>query len=1131
MKERLNQRVHPALLAAAAGVALASASAAQAQSSWAAAVSDSWFNPARWSPAAVPNSSGTNVTLGLGTAYTVSMQNAGASCNTLTLSNVNATLSIFDNAALNVYGNISNTGLIQISASGAPGNGTLLNAANPIVLSGTGTVRLAAASSNGDSDAAYLYNNGNAANSMTNSAGHTIAGYGRVYNGIINNGTVNADQNGKGLLMIGSPKTNNASITASNGGFVQFRTIGLTQGAGGVCASSNSSPIQFVGASVAGGTLDGAGTGSGIQFYGASSLSGVTLLNTARVTDNSSVSINAGGVINNGTWTVSDPAAPGNNAYVNATDASVTLGGTGTLRLQGIGGGNGDNDSAYLYNNGNAANIFTNATTHSIRGYGRIYAGLVNNGTVNSDIAGKGIILISAAKTNNGTMTASNGGFLQFRGVTVTGNPAAQIISTDAASPVQFVSSTLSGGGFTTAGTGVFQYYGSSTLSNLTVNGVHTVTDNSSVLLATDLVNNGSWKISDPAAPGNNAHFDAAAPVSITGTGTITLQGPQSGNGDNDAAYLYNNANAANTLTLGANQTLNGYGRVHVALINNGLVNANNSPNAGGPTSKGIVFLATPKTNNATITSSNGGFWYFRGITVTNNGLLSSSNTSVSGGGFENCTVNGGTITNVSGQSFGTAGTVGINGSTLTPGSFIQVNDNSTMTSTGLTNNGTILVSNPAAPGNPARINSTSPGTTIGGSGLIRLQGTGNGDNDSAYVYDNGNAANAITQAAPHSINGHGRIFSALTNNGTVNADDAGKYIVMLGSAKTNNATITSSNGGGWHLRAFTLTQGASGVLSTQGASTGGLENATVSGGSIGSSASGPVSNYGSSTLDGVTINTGSVLQISDNSTLNVTANGIVNNGTVLVETLGAPGNPARLVAPGAATISGTGTVRMQATGFANDSAYLWGQSSAANPLTLGSGQAVTGSGRFYGNIVVNGTIAPDQPFGTPTALGLIQPMGSSLTLGGKSVFNCQLGSVASYDALQGTSPVTINPGATLNISIVNPFDPPVGSTYTIVSGSSVTGQFTNTNFQPLINKKQAFLIYGPTFVRLYVTCYVNCDNSTGSPTLTANDFQCFLNRFAQGDPYANCDSSTGTPTLTANDFQCFLNKFAGGCI
>jgi hypothetical protein len=60
--------------------------------------------------------------------------------------------------------------------------------------------------------------------------------------------------------------------------------------------------------------------------------------------------------------------------------------------------------------------------------------------------------------------------------------------------------------------------------------------------------------------------------------------------------------------------------------------------------------------------------------------------------------------------------------------------------------------------------------------------------------------------------------------------------------------------------------------------------------------------------------------------------------------------------------------------------------------------------------------------------------------------------------------------------------------------------------------------------------CWANCDNSTVSPVLTANDFQCFLNKFAAGDLYANCDGSSVPPLLNANDFQCFLNAYASGC-
>lgn len=60
--------------------------------------------------------------------------------------------------------------------------------------------------------------------------------------------------------------------------------------------------------------------------------------------------------------------------------------------------------------------------------------------------------------------------------------------------------------------------------------------------------------------------------------------------------------------------------------------------------------------------------------------------------------------------------------------------------------------------------------------------------------------------------------------------------------------------------------------------------------------------------------------------------------------------------------------------------------------------------------------------------------------------------------------------------------------------------------------------------------CYANCDLSTVPPILNVNDFACFLNQFAAGDPYANCDNSTIPPVLNVNDFTCFINAFAGGC-
>ena len=102
--------------------------------------------------------------------------------------------------------------------------------------------------------------------------------------------------------------------------------------------------------------------------------------------------------------------------------------------------------------------------------------------------------------------------------------------------------------------------------------------------------------------------------------------------------------------------------------------------------------------------------------------------------------------------------------------------------------------------------------------------------------------------------------------------------------------------------------------------------------------------------------------------------------------------------------------------------------------------------------------------------------------------------------------------------------------------GASTGGSFSLTG---TIGQHDAAAQSGGTFVLgggfwftppLAALCYPNCDTSTGTPVLTPNDFQCFLDKFAANDPYANCDHSSGVPLLTANDFQCFLNAYAAGC-
>ena len=63
------------------------------------------------------------------------------------------------------------------------------------------------------------------------------------------------------------------------------------------------------------------------------------------------------------------------------------------------------------------------------------------------------------------------------------------------------------------------------------------------------------------------------------------------------------------------------------------------------------------------------------------------------------------------------------------------------------------------------------------------------------------------------------------------------------------------------------------------------------------------------------------------------------------------------------------------------------------------------------------------------------------------------------------------------------------------------------------------------------VTCYADCDTSTGVGILDIFDFLCFGNRFGANDPYAcDCDTQTGQGVCDVFDFLCFGNRFAAGC-
>ena len=174
----------------------------------------------------------------------------------------------------------------------------------------------------------------------------------------------------------------------------------------------------------------------------------------------------------------------------------------------------------------------------------------------------------------------------------------------------------------------------------------------------------------------------------------------------------------------------------------------------------------------------------------------------------------------------------------------------------------------------------------------------------------------------------------------------------------------------------------------------------------------------------------------------------------------------------------------------------------------------------------------------------------------------CGGGGLAIPDAAGGGSPNAIGPMQTFFESDVTnlgtgttsfgmiflgtPFvyDPSQGNLLLEIYMPTRTSGTGSQNASPSLESSRTYQVHGGAastplaaiqatrveFTFSAVNCYANCDSSSAAPILNANDFQCFLNKFASADTYANCDGSSTDPILNANDFQCFLNAFAAGC-
>ncbi|MBL8763461.1 MAG: hypothetical protein JNM07_04245 [Phycisphaerae bacterium] len=754
------------LVLAAAGMA---APASGQVRSWAVAGNGSWGDASRWSPADVPDSGAETASIATTGSYIVTLSGSYG-IGALALSNPDAELHISDGSVLWLMGDSVNAGRVRINP-GQGGNATILRLTGGTTLSGGGEIVLSAAGE--VLDRAYIYNDAAGGNNyFVNGSGHTIRGTGRIYYGVVNQGTIAADVPGSTIEFTSSTVANSWLLAAMGGTLRLPGTVVTQTGGGGILAQGSNVTLQS--ASITGGTMAATAGGRIVSEIGTQTLSGVTVNGPMDINDGTYITA-AGDLDHTGTLTVNAQSGP--NATILRVRGGGALTGTGEIVLNATGG---VLDRAYIYNDAAGGNnYFVNSSTKAIRGSGRIYYGLVNQGTISADRPGEFIELTSGPADNSGVIKAA-GGELRLTGMTVT--QAGGVIAAEG-SDVHLVSTSIAGGTLAASGGGVFiSEAGTQTLTNVTLSGDLDINDTTNLSVQGVLTHAGTITVN--TSGGGNATI-----VLVQGGGTLAGSGDILLNATGDVldrAYIYNNgAGGSNYFINGPGRTIHGSGRIYYGLRNQGLVSADRSGAA-------IELTNGPIDNTGTLRAEGGGELRLSGTTLAQSGggalraqgaNVTLTSTSISGGSA---------IASGGGRFVCLAGAQHLSGVAVDGLVDVTAGTNIYFDGGGLSHAGVVTLNTAAA--NQTTIALMPGGGTLGGAGLaageLRLNAPA-GNLDAAYLFA---SSGTMTQAATHTLSGVGRVYGNFVNQGTISPGAAGSAGV-IDFQYGPSLTLTGSSG------------------------------------------------------------------------------------------------------------------------------------------------------------------------------------------------------------------------------------------------------------------------------------------------------------------------------------------------
>ncbi|MDQ7013378.1 MAG: GC-type dockerin domain-anchored protein [Planctomycetota bacterium] len=356
---------------------------------------------------------------------------------------------------------------------------------------------------------------------------------------------------------------------------------------------------------------------------------------------------------------------------------------------------------------------------------------------------------------------------------------------------------------------------------------------------------------------------------------------------------------------------------------------------------------------------------------------------------------------------------------------------------------------------------------------------------------------------------------ASLVNQRDLIIGDGGSGFFVLNAGCTASSLITfiadepGSNGdaiirGNWTIQnSALLGNGGTGILRVEAGGTVSVGLNTKIGDDVGSSGTLEVSGANSTFASGA-----------------VTTVGNFGRGVLMVSNGGLLTTPGLHIADdalGDVTVDGGSVV---------DTVGVFVGNRALGTLTLANGGAVqsplvtvtplgtmSGSGSVTGNVLNQGAVAPGNGAGVLAVSGsFTQTLGAlNIELGGS-------GLGTEYDQLSATG--TISLGGTLNVSLINGFNPDSGE-FVIVQGGSVSGVFAVENlpagFSISYEASRVVLTIGNACVADF----------NGDGIVNTQDVLLFLNAWVAGDLTADMNGDGLVNTL---DFILYLNLWTAGC-